>query len=44
MEDMGFSTEALLLSATDIKTVEQSPGKVLGTLFVKISSNNSNSK
>ena len=37
VEDMGFSTKDLLLPATDIKTADGTPAKVLGALFVEIS-------
>ena len=39
VEDMGFSTKDLLLPATDIKTADGTPAKVLGALFVEISGN-----
>ena len=37
VEDMGFSSLALLLPATDIKTFDSTLRQVLGALFVKIS-------
>ena len=37
VEDMGYSTLALLLPATDIKIADGSPNKVLVALLVKIS-------
>ena len=37
VEDIGFSTSVLLLPATDIKTADRNPAKVLGVLFVEIS-------
>ena len=38
VEDICFSISALVFPATDIKTVNGIPGKVLGALMVEISS------
>ena len=44
MEDIGLSDLAVLLPATDIHTVDSSPGKVLGATFVEISGYDHNRK